>query len=363
MIELPTLPIPSPPSDPRHEAIAATVDELERLGVAHVTILVAGGLFRRPVAARDRPARPARVPAPLPRPADRPRRRGRGSRRARHGRRACRCASSPRARRDRPRRDGDRRRDGAPRRAVGAPARVRRARRCARRARRRCSRRRPRRAGSSRVELERLLAARAPRLRRLARAQPAARLRRLPVRGGDRSSGSRARGCGAGSALLPAAVRGGVIERVPRELTAAAVFGGTPSAAHTEALLRAIEFKGDAARRAARRDRDRHPADDAVRPARAPEPGVGRLPRARARAAALAQRLPGARRRHGDPAPRLPAPLPRPDADAVPRALRRPAHGPRPRRAARGRAGGARRRRARSPTTARAAPSIRSSRS
>jgi hypothetical protein len=35
-----------------------------------------------------------------------------------------------------------------------------------------------------------------------------------------------------------------VIERVPRDLTAAAVLGGTVSAAHTEALLRAIEFKG-----------------------------------------------------------------------------------------------------------------------
>jgi len=45
---------------------------------------------------------------------------------------------------------------------------------------------------------------------------------------------------------LPAAARGRLIDRVPRELTAAAVFGGTPSAAHTEALLRAIEFRGTA---------------------------------------------------------------------------------------------------------------------
>ena len=45
-------------------------------------------------------------------------------------------------------------------------------------------------------------------------------------------------------AALPGAVRGRVIERVPRELTTAAVFGGTPSVAHSEALLRAIEFKG-----------------------------------------------------------------------------------------------------------------------
>jgi hypothetical protein len=45
-------------------------------------------------------------------------------------------------------------------------------------------------------------------------------------------------------AALPGSIRGRVIERVPRDLTAAAVFGGTPSAAHSEALLRAIEFKG-----------------------------------------------------------------------------------------------------------------------
>jgi hypothetical protein len=44
--------------------------------------------------------------------------------------------------------------------------------------------------------------------------------------------------------LLPGGVRNRVIERVPRELTAAAVLGGTPSAAHTEALLRGIEFRG-----------------------------------------------------------------------------------------------------------------------
>ena len=55
-----------------------------------------------------------------------------------------------------------------------------------------------------------------------------------------------------------------MIERVPRELTVAAVFGGTPSAAHTEALLRGDRVQGRDARGAARRDRDRHPADDAV---------------------------------------------------------------------------------------------------
>jgi hypothetical protein len=47
VIEQPSLPIPAATSGPRHIAIAAVVDELERLGVAKVTILVAGGLLRR----------------------------------------------------------------------------------------------------------------------------------------------------------------------------------------------------------------------------------------------------------------------------------------------------------------------------
>jgi len=47
VIEQPSLPIPAAAVGPRHIAIAAVVDELERLGVANVTILVAGGLLRR----------------------------------------------------------------------------------------------------------------------------------------------------------------------------------------------------------------------------------------------------------------------------------------------------------------------------
>ena len=44
--------------------------------------------------------------------------------------------------------------------------------------------------------------------------------------------------------LAPGGVRKRLLERVPRELTVAAVYGGTPSVAHTEALLRGIVFKG-----------------------------------------------------------------------------------------------------------------------
>jgi hypothetical protein len=47
VIEQPSLPIPGVQFGPRHEAIAAVADELDRLGVANLTILVAGGLLRR----------------------------------------------------------------------------------------------------------------------------------------------------------------------------------------------------------------------------------------------------------------------------------------------------------------------------
>src|SRR3569833_100186 len=49
VVEPPVLPIPSGHLDPRRQAIAAVVDELERLGVpsGYQTFLVAGGLSRR----------------------------------------------------------------------------------------------------------------------------------------------------------------------------------------------------------------------------------------------------------------------------------------------------------------------------
>jgi hypothetical protein len=54
VIEPPALPIPSAPFDPRQAALAAVVDELERAGVpvANQTLLLAGGLARR-LAERD----------------------------------------------------------------------------------------------------------------------------------------------------------------------------------------------------------------------------------------------------------------------------------------------------------------------
>jgi hypothetical protein len=49
VVEAPELPLPGAPGDPRREALAAAIDELARLGVAseRQTILVAGGLNRR----------------------------------------------------------------------------------------------------------------------------------------------------------------------------------------------------------------------------------------------------------------------------------------------------------------------------
>ena len=49
VVEAPELPLPGAPGDPRRYALAATIGELERLGVATTrqTILVAGGLNRR----------------------------------------------------------------------------------------------------------------------------------------------------------------------------------------------------------------------------------------------------------------------------------------------------------------------------
>jgi hypothetical protein len=44
--------------------------------------------------------------------------------------------------------------------------------------------------------------------------------------------------------VMPGALSARIVERVPREISAAAVFAGRPSVAHSEALVRAIEFKG-----------------------------------------------------------------------------------------------------------------------
>ena len=101
--------------------------------------------------------------------------------------------------------------------------------------------------------------------------------------------------------LAPGRVRQRMIERLPREQTAAAVFARhAVGRAHRGAPSR-DGVEGRRARRAGRRARDRHPADDAVHAARAAEPGHGGVPRARARAAPVAERAADRAGRHGDP--------------------------------------------------------------
>jgi len=241
VIELPSLPLPSAVPDPRHEAIAATVDELGSLGVSKVTILVASGLLRRPS-----PREIGLLVSPE-------------FRRRFRGRLVVHDAESE---------------ELVPLGTLagipvsvspalvntdlvltvtaaetvlhGGPAALL----CA------CSREVLRASGATSlleastsqgwllaVELERLLARHSP----LFGVSVVLNLPR--VFGGypyqedtlERIARSKLR---PGLSLLPSSLRARIIERVPRELTAAAVYGGSPSTAHSEALLRAIEFKG-----------------------------------------------------------------------------------------------------------------------
>jgi hypothetical protein len=241
VIEIPTLPIPSASPEPRHEAIATTVDELGRLGVTRVTILVASGLGRRPT---------AREIGLLVPPEFRRRFRGRvvvhdveaedlvalgavGSVPLRVSRAlvetdlvvAVTAAETV---------------------VHGGPAALAKA--CGREAARAAGAVSLLESGSSQgwdlaLALEGLLGDRTP-------VFGVSLALNLPhVFGGfpyeeqilERLARSRLRWT---LGLLPDGLRRRLIERVPRELTAAAVFAGRPSAAHTEALLRAIEFKG-----------------------------------------------------------------------------------------------------------------------
>ena len=243
VVELPNLPVPSGSPDPREEAIAATVDELDRLGVRHVTILVACGLGRRPS---------PREIGLLVTPEFRRRFRGRVIVHDVESEEL--VPFEPLA--------------GLPLRVSpalvetdlvvtitaaetvlsGGPAALVRS----------CSREVLRASGATSlletsssqgwalaVELERRLAVRAP-------LYGVSLVLNLPrIFGGypygehtlERIAGSKLRRA---LGLVPAGLRGRIIEHAPRELSAASVLGGTPSAAHTEALLRSIEFKATA---------------------------------------------------------------------------------------------------------------------
>ncbi len=241
VIEQPSLPIPSSTVEPRHEAIVATIDELERLGVNRVTILVAGGLNRRTT---------PREIGLLVLPEFRRRFRGHV---VVHDTEA---------------------EDLVVLGAVGnVPLWINRAlietdlvvtvtaaetvlnggpaallRTCGWEALRAAGAVSLLETSASQgwqlaVEVERLLAARVP----VTGVSLALNLPR--VFGGypydeemlERIARSRLR---RGLGVLPAGLRVRVIERLPRELTVAAVFGGTPSIAHSEALVRASAFKG-----------------------------------------------------------------------------------------------------------------------
>jgi hypothetical protein len=241
VIEQPTLPIPSAPGDPRQDAVVATADELARLGVERVTILVAGGLHRRTT---------PREIGLLVSPEFRRRFRGRV---VVHDAEADdlvelgRVGNTPLA--VNPalvETDLVVVVSAAETVVTGGPSALLKA--CGPQALRAAGGASLLEAGTSQgwrlaVGVERLLAERLP----VTGVSLALNLPRVP--GGypyadeafERVVRSRLRH---GLGLLPGRLRVRLIERVPRELTVAAVFGGTPSAAHTEALVRASAFKG-----------------------------------------------------------------------------------------------------------------------
>jgi lactate racemase-like protein len=241
VVEPPTLPIPSSAADPRNEAIVATADELDRLGVSRVTILVAGGLgrrsapheigllvspefrrrFRGSVIVHDAEAddlvelgRSGNIPLAVNRAlveTDLVVTVTAAETVLNGGPAALLRASGPEAMR-----------------AAGATSLLETS---------------ASQGWQLAVEIERLLAERVPvtgvslslNLPRVVGGYPYAEA------AFERVVRSRLR---LGLALMPSRLRVRMIERVPRELTVAAVFGGTPSAAHAEALVRATAAKG-----------------------------------------------------------------------------------------------------------------------
>ena len=71
--------------------------------------------------------------------------------------------------------------------------------------------------------------------------------------------------------LVPSALRMRMLASMSVEQTASAAFGGPPSVAHAEALVRGIESEQRRPRRAARHPLHRHPANDARPPPGTPE--------------------------------------------------------------------------------------------
>lgn len=250
VVEPPELPLPGAPDDPRKEALAAVIDELERLGVPsqRQSILVAGGLNRR---ARHRELE-ALVAPPVARRF--------------HGRVEAHDAESP---------DlvalgaGGRAPLRVNRRLVetdlvvcvtaaesvvhGGPAALLGA--CGSEAARAATAYSLLETAASGgwqhgLALERALAARTPLIGASLVLDPprlTGRFRRYPH--DDDALRQLARSPLRRFSLLPAGIRRRMLQDLTRELTLAAAFAGPPSVAHAEALLRGI------ARRAARLDR------------------------------------------------------------------------------------------------------------
>ncbi len=242
VIEQPSLPLPGSPLGPRHLAIAATADELERHGVDRVTIVVAGGLLRR--------TSPRDIGLLVP-PEFRRRFKGRVIVHDVEAEDLVLLGSEPSGFWVNPalvETDLVVVVTAAESVVHGGPAALLNA----------AGRDALRAAGGMSLletsgsqgwrlalELERLLAARVP-------VTGVSLALNLPRIGGpfagyphdvsalNRLARLRVRRV---FALAPARMRQRVLERVPRELTAALAFGGTPSVAHTEALLRGTVFK------------------------------------------------------------------------------------------------------------------------
>ena len=244
LIELPSFPIPSVHVGPRHVAIAAVADELEQLGVRQTTILVAGGLMRRTT--------PRDIGTLVP-PDFRRRFKGRVIVHDSEAENLVAIGSDG---------DVDLRVNPALTETDlivtvtaaetvlhGGPASLLAA----------SGREQLRAAGAMSlletsasqgwrlaVAIERLLAARVPVLGVslvLNAPRLAGPLAGYPY---DQESIERMLRSGVRRAfqLAPGRMRQRILERLPRELTAAAVYAGTPSVAHTEALLRGTVFKG-----------------------------------------------------------------------------------------------------------------------
>ena len=244
VIEQPSLPIPAAALGPRHLAIAAAADELDRLGVDRLTIVVAGGLFAAPRRATSVcSSRPSSGGASAAASSC-------TTRRPRTSSRSARVDGIPlRVNRALVETDlvlpvtaAETVVDGGPGALLGAtgPESLRAA----------SSPSLLEASGSQgwklALELERRLQQRVA----LTGVSLALNLTRIagPFAGYphdaeavDKLLRSRVRWL---FQLAPGLVRQRILDGLPRELTAAAVYGGTPSVAHTEALLRGTVFKG-----------------------------------------------------------------------------------------------------------------------